>query len=374
MKLTRLFAIGTLFWLHVALVIYMNATYLGLYLSPRGITLTFAAASLLSLFFLMCTPILARYFGVRRSLFLILVGIGVLLAVLAYPHTHTEYVLTAFVLYFASTFVVTSLIDVLIERETPLIATGKIRGLYLTFMNSAILVGPTLASVLIFRHGIWMVYAAASAVVFIAACIVALMPRRPRVHHEIPSWREGLVRVLKTRHLRKIFLAEFGLQFFYGVMTMALVSFLLHTAHVSLGALGIILFCMLIPFLLFEYPLGVLCDRLHLEHRVLAAGFLIMSIGTTAMLVAPAGSVLLLAAALFVSRVGAASVEVGSESYFFRHLKGEVTGVVSLFRALVPLGFLAAAIVDFVFIRGAYTFIALAVCMVVCAWTTYQRI
>lgn len=374
MKLTRLFAIGTLFWLHVALVIYMNATYLGLYLSPRGITLTFAAASLLSLFFLMCTPMLAARFGVRKLLFYVLIVIGVLLAVLGQPHATREYVLLAFVVYFASTFMVTSLMDLLLEHETPLISTGKIRGLYLTLMNSAILIGPALASVFIIKRDIWFVYAAASAVVFLAACIVALIPRYSKKQHEIPSWSSALVRVIKIRYIRKIFLAEFGLQFFYGVMTMVLVSYLLHTAHISLEVLGVVLFCMLIPFLLFEYPLGVLCDRLHLEHRVLAIGFLIMSIGTSLLLVAPVGSGILLAAALFISRIGAASVEVGTESYFFRHLKGEAVGVVSLFRALVPLAFLTASIVVFSFDRPMYTFIALSVSMIWFAYASYQRI
>ncbi|MDP3988933.1 MAG: hypothetical protein Q8P93_01710 [bacterium] len=46
---------------------------------------------------------------------------------------------------------------------------------------------------------------------------------------------------------------------------------------------------------------------------------------------------------LFVSRIGAACVEIATESYFFRHVDGSLADTISLFRMARPAIYIAAA-------------------------------
>ena len=51
------------------------------------------------------------------------------------------------------------------------------------------------------------------------------------------------------------------------------------------------------------------------------------------------------ATVLFITRIGASLVEISSESYFFKHVKEEDTGLISLFRMARPLSFILAPLV-----------------------------
>ena len=83
---------------------------------------------------------------------------------------------------------------------------------------------------------------------------------------------------------------------------------------------------MLLPFPLFEIPLGKLADRKLGEKEILMTGFIVAGLSTVVI--------------LFISRVGASAIEIMTESYFFKHVDGKDTDTISLFRILRPLGYI----------------------------------
>ena len=48
---------------------------------------------------------------------------------------------------------------------------------------------------------------------------------------------------------------------------------------------------------------------------------------------------------LFVSRIGASLVESASESYFFKHVKKEDAGLISLFRMVRPISYILVPLI-----------------------------
>ena len=106
--------------------------------------------------------------------------------------------------------------------------------------------------------------------------------------------------------------------------------------------IGIIFIIMLLPFVVFELPAGFLADKKFGEKEILTLGFIIMFVSTLIIPTLASATVLVWAAVLFATRIGASFVEISSETYFFKHVKDEDTGIISLFRMVRPLSYVIA--------------------------------
>ena len=89
---------------------------------------------------------------------------------------------------------------------------------------------------------------------------------------------------------------------------------------------------MLVPFLLLEAPLGRIADKYLGEQEFLVAGFIIMAIATALLSFVTVKSFALFAFLLFMTRVGAAMVEIMTDTYFFKKVDGKDAQVVGLLR------------------------------------------
>jgi MFS family permease len=93
---------------------------------------------------------------------------------------------------------------------------------------------------------------------------------------------------------------------------------------------------MLLPFVLMQYPLGVMADRRFGEKE-----FLIMSLGLAFMITMAVGlfsstSLFFWAVLLFLSRVGAAGIEVLRDAYFYKQIDGGDDDLIAFFRTARP--------------------------------------
>jgi hypothetical protein len=109
--------------------------------------------------------------------------------------------------------------------------------------------------------------------------------------------------------------------------------------------IGAIFTIMLIPFLILEFPLGRAADLFFSEKRMLIIGFIILggTVGFMPFITEP--SFILWAALLFCTRIGASFVEVGSESFFFKHVDSKHATSISIFRVARPAAYVLAATV-----------------------------
>jgi MFS family permease len=117
-------------------------------------------------------------------------------------------------------------------------------------------------------------------------------------------------------------------------------------SYLNLGwdKIGIIFTIMLIPFVIVDYPLGKISDKIG-EKKLLITGFAISALFTLIIPMIVEPTVWIWALILFGTRVGASVIEVMSESYFFKKVKVEEVEEVTFFRNTYPLAYIIAPII-----------------------------
>ena len=102
--------------------------------------------------------------------------------------------------------------------------------------------------------------------------------------------------------------------------------------------LGIMFSIMLVPFLLLEAPLGRIADKVLGEKEFLVTGFAIIAIATAVISFMTVSVFFLFALILFTTRVGAAMVEIMTETYFFKKIRAEDAQIIGLMRRQASRG------------------------------------
>ena len=104
---------------------------------------------------------------------------------------------------------------------------------------------------------------------------------------------------------------------------------------------------MLLPFVIIPFNLGKISDKIG-ERKILMFGFAVASLATLSLFFIKAHSVLVWALALFITRVGASSIEVMSDAYFFKHIKPENEEFVGVYRSASPVAYIIGPLVAFI--------------------------
>jgi MFS family permease len=76
-------------------------------------------------------------------------------------------------------------------------------------------------------------------------------------------------------------------------------------------------------------------------------GFVIAALATLSLFLIQRHEVLLWALLLFTTRIGAASVEVMSDAYFFKHIRSENEEYVGVYRSASPVAFIIGPLIAF---------------------------
>ena len=173
-----------------------------------------------------------------------------------------------------------------------------------------------------------------------------------------------LLQVFKNRDIRSIFVTQFLLRFFYSWMVIYTPIYLYQHIGFNWSTIGVIFFIMILPFVLLEIPLGRIADKVLGEKEILTVGFIIIAIFCALIGFTESINPAWWAFLLFGTRVGASSVEIMSETYFFKLIDGEDTNLISVFRDMRPLAYIIAPLVTSIslfFVDLQQTFIILAV-------------
>jgi MFS family permease len=109
---------------------------------------------------------------------------------------------------------------------------------------------------------------------------------------------------------------------------------------------------------------GELADRKYGEKEILTIGFVIMGLSTLLISFLTVKNIILWTLLLFLTRTGAAFVEITSDSYFFKHVDESKTDTISVYRSTRPLAFVLAPImatVSLEFIPYGYLFLVIGI-------------
>ena len=121
--------------------------------------------------------------------------------------------------------------------------------------------------------------------------------------------------------------------------------YLLSHAGFSFAEMGTILSIAMLAFILFEIPAGRIGDRYLGEKEIMIAGILILSAATFSITHLIGYPLWVWATVFFLTRTGAALLEVSTESFFFKHVNSADTDDIGAFRALSPLSYIIGPLI-----------------------------
>lgn len=332
---------------HFFLIIYIITPYLSTFMpdSATGLVVSLGAIVTLGVFPIM--PHLVRVHGPRRlAIFFASLEAFALAWLAVEPSPFAAILLVA--LACATSPLLVYQLDLLLEATIAKEGTtGRIRTMFLTAGNTALVLAPLIAGILLdSTEAYWRVYALAamSLLPFILLMFVSRLPEGKSPN--FVGMMEVYTCLMKDKDLRASVLAQGTLQFFYHIAPLYIPLYLHNVLNMPWQTLGWMFSIMLLPFVLLEYPAGWLADRKWGDQELLIGGFILMAAALVGLaFVGPDTIVLVILIILVMNRAGAALVEAMSEGHFFRRVSETDAATVSLFRMTRPVAALTAPVV-----------------------------
>lgn len=326
-----IFLMTLLYALHYGIPMYATSSFLTSFFSERGTSLLFALGSLITFFVsLHITQYIKKYhtYGFTQGLlmFEFIVTMG-----LAFTH-HPLLLAFFFVIHFVCTALLYISINTLMESVGTHHETGMMRGMFLTVLNAGIIISPFFAGAILERGDYGALY-------IVSSCMLLpfmFLLRRYMKHMPDPVYEKieiggAFKKVLHNKDIRIALVTVFLLECFYAVMVIYSPLFLI-TKGISLSMyLSVILPIALIPLIILPYELGILADTKTGEKELMILGLLIMSASTMVFAVTETTHLYVWILILLFSRIGAATVETMTFSYYFKKIKQTDIALITLF-------------------------------------------
>ena len=365
-KINKMYVLSFLFTLHISLSAYVNSTFLTGIIKENYVGILYTIASILTILLLSKSANILKYFGNKKLILIFLIA-NMLSLVGIITSQNPNIIGTSFIALITTNTLIMLCIDIFIEHfENPkTIATS--RSIYLTTINLAWMLSPLITAFILTKEG---GYRAIYIVAFIATIIMTIgllfsvKSFKDKKYKKTP-FLETYRYLKKNKHMLSIVIINFILQFFYTLMVIYTPIYLNKHIGLDWNQIGIIFTIMLVPFVIFSFPVSILIDKYHIRKRtLLLAGFIIMSISTFVISFITGKNIIIWSIILFLTRTGASIVETTSEIYFFMHVKEEDTFLLGIFRDMVPMAYIVAPLVGtmiFIFLPFKYLFVILSV-------------
>jgi len=330
-----------LFAIPIALTSYINSSFLKTFINQNYLGALYIIASIITIWGFLKMPKILNRIGNRTTSFALVVIVFTSLLLLAFG-SNKYIAIVGFILYFLGSNLIIACFDIFIEDFSKNSSIGKFRGIYLTIVNSAWVVAQIISGSIIAKSSFKGIYLLAALFMFLVAIIfIFFLHNFKDPKYKKVSIKKTLQYFSENKHISKIYLINFILKFFYVWMIIYSPIYLSEYLHLGWKEIGFIFTIMLIPFVILDFPLGKLSDKIG-EKRILTYGFLIGAFFTLLIPLVKEPNLWLWALILFGTRVGAATIEIMSESYFFKNVHEENADAISFFRNNYPLAYILA--------------------------------
>ena len=354
---------------HTYLIYFINSSFLSGFLTSTEVGLVYVLGAVINIATFLLVPRYLRKRGnFRLIVMLTALEFSVLLGIACIPSNFV--IILLFIAQQGIGPVIFYCLDVFLEQSTESNYVGSVRGMYLTMYNLSPIITPVIVGlVLTTGTDYWKIYLI-SALFLVPFILIILInfwkfkdPEYPKI-----DIHKTVAHFLNSKNVYDVFIDQFLLSFFYCWMVIYMPIYLMKNIGFDWSEIGIILSIALLPFIIFQIPMGKIEDQKHDEKMVLIFGFLIMALSVALIPFITEKSLVLWATILFVSRIGASIVEVSTETYFFKHVKSTNAGYISLFRMTKNMSFLvvpAIAGLAIYTISIEYSWIILALIMLI---------
>ncbi len=324
-----------------ALLSYIVSSYFKLVLQTDNIGLFFFLSYVLVLVILLNLHKLVGSFGKVATFYGMFITrtIAILFLIFLPPSYFSLLFLVIYIITEAAGWVN---LDVILESFSTDKMSGRIRGLYLTIMNTGFILGPFLATRILGQFDYKGLFFTVFVVHFLVFSI-ALMGLRG-LNHDYKR-KSTIVqvykRVKKRKNILRIFYISFLLEFFYALMVIYTPLYLRNLGF-DWGEIGIAFSIMLIPFVITQYPAGMIADKKMGEKELLIFSIFIMGLSTFAFYLTSSSNIFVWAGILFMTRIGASLIEILRDSYFYKRIDSGDIDIIDFFRTSKPIAYILA--------------------------------
>lgn len=362
-KLFLLYGIGFLLGFQMALVLYVLSTFLKERSGFDNVGIFYVLGYLLALFLLLKLHQLVKRYGKSKLFlfFLFFKSFSLLGMALFFSHQMS---LIFGVFSLTSGALMWACLDLILENYSKDKTTGRTRGAYLTALNTGILVAPFLATWIIATFGYRQLFLVSAGLTGLATVITWIFFRNINHEHGKDLQVKGVLKkIFKNKNLAGIYCISLLLELFYAIAVVYTPLYLIQLG-LSWNEIGKIFTVMLIPFVIVQYPLGIVADKKTGEKEWLGTALVISGVSTAMISFVASGNVLLWMFILFMTRVGAAIIELMRDSYFFKNVGAQDVDIIDYFRTTRSVAYILGMTLSGIFLLFfdmKYIFLFLAV-------------
>lgn len=346
---------GFLYSLPGALAAYINSSFISSFTDEKFVGIIYALGAIVSILALLVAPkVLSKIGGYK---FLLLVSFLFTLTFLIFVLAFSKWIiLVVFILFFAINTMMIFSLDELLKIFSEDKSTGKIRGIYIAISNLAwvlaVLSFGIFGSDFNFRYVYLMGFVLM--IIFLLMAFFSLK-KIPDPNYDKKNIINYVGEFFKNKNLFRAYSLTFLLQFFYCWMVIYTPIYLSAHLHFSWEQIGIIFTVMLLPFLFVPINMGKYADIIG-ERKILMFGFVVASLSTLSLFFITKHSIFIWAFLLFITRIGASTIESMSDVYFFKHIRPENEEFVGVYRSASPLAYIIAPLVALLILYFAPSF------------------
>ncbi len=340
---------GFIFSVPLALTSYINSSFLEQYMDELYIGALYIVSALVTIFLMLDVELVLKRFGNRLVTLISGIAFFGSLLILALAKNATLAML-GFMAYFVFSNILITTLDIFIEDFSKSKAIGKLRGLYMAILSSAWVLSQMVSGSIIAKSsysGIYL-FSALFMILFSFIFLFFLKDFKDPVYKKVAIWKTFRM-FWRNKNLSKIYLINLILKFFFAWMIIYTPIYLNEVMYLGWDKIGFIFSIMLIPFVILPYPQGKLSDEIG-EKKMLQAGFITAGLAVLIIPFIETTSIIIWALVLFMTRVGASTIETMSESYFFKVVSEEQADEISFFRNTTPVSYILGPLVATVFL------------------------
>lgn len=237
--------------------------------------------------------------------------------------------------------------DIILESCSTDRLSGRIRGWHLTLMNLGFILAPFISMQILAKYnfkGVFLLqFIAVAITIFLAYFGLKRMGNKKNQVSPERFQALGIEKIKKNRDVMRIYYIAFILDLFY-FLAVVYIPIYLKNLGMSWESIGLIFTFMLLPFVILPYPLGVIADKKTGEKELLIIALLILALTSGYLFFISSTNLYVWGIFLFLTRIGAASLEMLRDSYFYKKIDGRDVNIIDFFRTSYPAAYIAGSI------------------------------
>jgi MFS family permease len=339
---TALHGLSILIGFTESIVIYMVSSYFKEFSGRDAVGIFYVGAYLMFLITLFNYHKLVKSFGKSKMFKTVLIlQLFITIVLITAPFAWLK--LLAMMLYLLCENLLLVNLDIVIEAFSSSKNSGRMRGSHLTILNLGFILGPMLSTWLLATGGFTLIFIVALVLKVVLLGILWFgIGKIANKFRERETVGQLIKKAMANQDIRRIYYISFVLETFYALMIIYSPIYL-RSLGISWESIGLIFTVMLVPFLFFEYPIGWLADKELGEKEMIIFFVSWMALATAFVYKLDKPDVWLWAIALLATRVGAASIQILRDSYFYKKIDKDDVDLIDFYRTAMPVAYIVSA-------------------------------